>query len=76
MLYYSNTMTGERFWFSSKENGDLFGIILLFNRMEWKPIKYKHKDIPDHLVRGFYEAESKSDYYNLIKTIFEKGKID
>lgn len=74
-LMYSDIPTGDRLWFV-REGLDFIGIRLTFDREMWTPFSYKHnKGRLYSYLKNAYEAENKRDYYNVIKTIFEKEKV-
>lgn len=72
MLYYHNGPVGNRVWFSFLPDGDLIGIDQTFDRSDWRKVYIRKNDIPDKYV-GSYEAESKQDYYNVIKSVLSRG---
>lgn len=73
-LKYSNLMSGDRLWFINK--GSRFvGIRLNFDRYSWSYFTYPNTGGLPQYLQNAYEAESRYDYYNIIKTIFEKRKI-
>lgn len=73
-LMYSNIVIGDRLWFV-KKGSKFIGIRISFDTEAWSPFYYESDgELPEYL-QGGYEAESKRDYYNVLKTIFEKERI-
>lgn len=70
MLYYTNGVTGNRIWFVSLPN-KILAIEFTFDREAWRKEEIFGDEVPQKYIDG-YEAESISDYRNLIKLIFSK----
>lgn len=73
MLYYINNAHGTREWFVSL-NDKILAIEFTFDREAWKKKEIFGDILPQAYIDG-YEAESISDYRNLIKLIFSKELI-